>query len=296
MPFFAELDGEIVEPDDVDDDARPTCPECSGGMHVRRGHLTTHGVLKPRHFVHNRDAPVGGHCHGGESDPHKQMKYVTSRYLHQQFEHGELSRETEVPGTDRIGDTWVEFKEPIPPYGRGVVAETQYRNKTKDLQAVTREYLEAGFSVYWLSTDHFDDDYTTVELPDIVPAWPNAVPMPSQWGTDEEGYTEPPAFGRPARISVKMPPEWFEEHREELRATFKRGAALREFADHVEHLDLGYELGAKNAGRDCAICGDAADMYLFCDGVISTFRCHKCLPDGDWQKGARSGREKGGGD
>jgi len=272
MPFTAIHDGDIVYPDDVSSDADVVCPECGDGMHIRAGHKTSGGVLKPRCFVHNPDASLGGMCPGGESDEHKLMKYVVSRRFQRMFEHGDVGREVAIPGTDRVGDVVVTFANAVEKLGKGVIAEIQYRHDDKDIQSVTREYLRAGFSVYWLNEAHFGADLETVEFPDIVKAWPNAVPTQAEWSGVEEPTTQLPDFGSRPRIEVRMPPEYFDKHESDLKSRWRLGTGEYDF-------DLVRPLSATNASRLCAVCGDAADVYLFETGVMSSFRCVEHTPE-----------------
>ena len=274
MPFTGILDEDIVWPDDVDDSSTVTCPNCGDKMHVRSGHTTEDGVLKPRCFVHNPDASVGGMCPGGESDEHKLMKYVVSRRLRRMYDHGTVERECNIPETDRIGDVVVTFEEPFGEFGRGVVAEVQYRHDDKDIEAVTTEYLQSGYSVYWLNESHFSSDFETVEFPDLITAWPNCVPTTGEWQGLEPAVQELDKFGTRYPIEVKFPPEFIESHRQELKDWWWMGYGKYDF-------DLVRSLSANNTSRSCGVCGDPAEVYLFQDGVISTFRCNQHIPQSE---------------
>lgn len=278
MPFTGIHQGDIVWPDDVENGTTVVCPECEDEMHVRSGHTTTDGILKPRCFAHNPGSTSGNMCPGGESDEHKLMKYVVSRRLRKMFDHGEVQRERGIPGTDRIGDVVVTFDEPFHNFGHGVVAEVQYRHDDKDIDSVTYEYLRSGYSVYWLNESHFTDDYEVVEFPDIISVWPNAVPICSSslWG----GIEHSPEFLQdrfpdelPSRypIEAKFPPEHFRQHEDSLKNWWRMGAQDYEF-------DIVHQLSTNNADRSCDTCGEEATVYLFQDSVISTFRCDSHLP------------------
>lgn len=272
MPFTGVHDGDIVWPDDVDNGTTVTCPECGDKMHVRSGHTTEGGILKPRCFAHNPDASVGGMCSGGESDVHKLMKYVVSRRVRRMFDHGTVVREQAIPETERVGDVVATFDDPFDEFGRGVVAEVQYRHDDKDIEAVTKEYLRAGYSVYWLNESHFCDDFETVEFPDLVTAWPNGVPTPAEWSGIESPVEQLDEFGSRYPIEVKFPPDFVESQRELFETWWRIGSGEYDF-------DLVRPLSSNNASRACATCGDPASFYLFQDGVISTFRCDDHLPD-----------------
>jgi hypothetical protein len=65
----------------------------------------------------------------------------------------------------RRADALVEFpSEDSNDYlGRGLIVEVQYANENKDFDAVTYDYLSAGYSVYWASPDDFTNDRFRIE-------------------------------------------------------------------------------------------------------------------------------------
>lgn len=271
MPFTGELNGNIVWPDDVDKGDVVSCPECGDRMHVRSGHTTKDGVLKPRCFAHNPEANVGGMCSGGESDIHKMMKYVVSRRFRRMFDHGEVQREKSIPETDRIADVAISFESPIGNFGNGVIGEVQYRNEDKDIQAVTTDYLNAGYSVYWFNQSHFGEGHETVDFPNIISVWPNAVPNVVEWsGVDD--YLSELSTGASAKIDVKIPPDWFRENKHILKQHWEIGSSLYD-------VDIVRSLGDNSADRKCSECSEPASYYLFQDGIISTFRCDTHLTE-----------------
>jgi hypothetical protein len=138
------------------------------------------------------------------------------------------------------------------------------------MPSVIREYLRAGYSVYWLERKHFTDDFTDINWPDMIPVWPNGVPTVGEWSGPGIGQYTP--LGTPPTVEIKMTPDYFAEHESELKAAWTLGSGKYSF-DVVRRLD------ASNASRSCSECGDAARCYLFQDGVISTFRCFNHLPD-----------------
>ncbi|MDS0243172.1 MULTISPECIES: hypothetical protein [unclassified Haloferax] len=197
------------------------------------------------------------------------MKYVVSRNFAHLFEHAEVDREVKIGDTGRIADVCAEFDHPQLPLGRGVIGEVQYRNTSKDIEVVTEDYLRAGYSVYWIDETDFGEDYRTFELPEIVRAWPNALQSANEWS----GYEEPVVEIRslePAQypIPLRMPPEFMEKHREELRDYWKLGAGELDY-------DIIRRLTYNNADRRCSTCGESADYYLYKDGIFNDFRCVK---------------------
>lgn len=269
MPFVAKKGQDIVWPDDVSDDEKVDCPECQSQMHVRNGHITSKGVIRARCFVHNPDSPVGGMCPGGESDQHKLMKYIVSRRFRRMYEHGTVEREKQIPKTDRIGDVVVTFDEPFDIFGKGVVGEVQYKNDKKDIEAVTQEYLSAGYSVYWFNESHFTDDFERVEFPNVVTVWPNAVPVSNEWPGTEMPEIE--KFGIDPDVKVKIPYDYFDDHKKELQIRWSIGGGNYD-------IDLVRWLFRHNSNRKCDYCGSEASVYLFQDGVISSFRCDNHIP------------------
>lgn len=266
MPFTGEIDNEVVWPDDVEDGTSVTCLNCGDQMHVRRSHITEDGILKPRCFVHNPDASVGGMCPGGESEEHKLMKYVVSRRMRRMFDHGTIERERAIPETNRIADVVINFDEPFRKFGRGVVAEVQYRHKDKDIESVTNEYLQSGYSIYWINEEHFSNDYQVVDLPDLITAWPNSVPPLPNWSGVSSAVEELSECGSRYPIEAKFPPDFVRDHKDTLENFWRIGAENYNF-------DLVYLLSENNASRPCSVCGEEATVYLFQDGVVSTFRC-----------------------
>jgi Zn ribbon nucleic-acid-binding protein len=271
MPFQALHKGLVVWPDEVTANAHVECIECGHAMHVTSGYTDANGVFTPRHFGHNPGRPVAG-CHGGESDPHRTMKYVAKRTLADQDSVSSVSEEKQVPGTDRIGDVVAEFTESGIPHGRGVVCEIQYKHEEKEIERVTDEYLDSGYSVYWLYEDHFSEDYRRVRLPQPVSVWPHAVPMASFWPGIELPCIHVSAMkaGKPV-MDVKLPPDALKES-ESVQRAFELG---RLQADMEIDLDVFRRLSKNNANRSCAECGDSADFYLLRHNVISEYWCFK---------------------
>lgn len=197
MPFLAKPnDSDTVEPvipEETDDDARLTCPSCDGRLSVRVSHSRTFPngceTFVARHFVHATEATD---CDGGgESTEHARMKSVAlSKLL------ARLGKAAEVRAADversigpRVADVALQFDGPLgrlggmlPAHGRlgdRLAVEVQYRHTGKDRAAVTRDLIDAGWSVLWLDAEQFSD--RDVRLFDgdgqrWVPVWPNAVP------------------------------------------------------------------------------------------------------------------------
>lgn len=86
------------------------------------------------------------------------------------------------PGWDPATDSPVAYEGLI---GDKLAIECQWKNSSKDVTAVTEQYLDAGWSVLWLYPEHFTgiEAEHQSESGDIdlrrgqwVPVWPNAAP------------------------------------------------------------------------------------------------------------------------
>jgi len=147
MPFLGRRDDrdDLVVPEEVADGETVHCPACSGRMRPRGG----------------------GKCSGlgdsaGESDRHRKWKSLAVSGLRARFEdfdiaHCGLECDLDVSKgpsllTDRRADAIIQFADPITRrnlfFGAGVIVEVQHRNDSKDVAAVTADYLKAGYSVY----------------------------------------------------------------------------------------------------------------------------------------------------
>ena len=165
------------------------------------------------------------------------------------------SRELSVPAT---------FREPL-------VDTIRYRES--DWSALFTDYPERHFRLQttvpridsgtsipafvaeeWLDTQRYTTTAWSSLFDDNKPEW---------W---QKNPTQPD-------VDVPFPPEYAEKHRETLSNAWHRGKGEYNF-------DLCYELSENNSGRNCADCGDEADVYLFQDNVISEYRCYEHMPAG----------------
>lgn len=249
-PFGFNDDGNRVVPAEVADGNTAACPRdgCDEPLHVRGP--STNGTV--RHFYHPGSGNGGGVSHTGggigESATHKNYKSHAASALLSFF--GEFIEENtteeifeqRVPVADenryRQADTLVTFDTPSPTYGKGIIIEVQHENHGKDKEAVEREYLDAGYSVYWTnSEDHYSPKkhlFDRAQLDaEIVTVWPNAVPDTGSWSSrryefgllhPRQGYASSSTlrniagfvygveFTRPYySTNVQLPREWYEE-------------------------------------------------------------------------------------
>lgn len=184
MPFVATTaDGEVIAPPQADRDAEYKCPECNDTITVRRGHERD-GHAVARHFWH----PNGRNGCEGESDEHRRMKSIAFWKAEQRWPSASVGYEIAVD--DRRADVLVEFDGVDERLGEGLAIECQYRNEGKDVEAVTNDFLEAGYSVLWLEADHFDGMDVDLEAGDWRLWWPRQVPTEDVWGRGIENIHE----------------------------------------------------------------------------------------------------------
>lgn len=166
MPWIGLTnENERVIPEQVEDGARVFCPGCRTKMYPRGP--ASDG--KARHFVHL--SSTFSDCEGeigGESEQHRIWKSMAVSALKQQFDDQyarcEPEAELDVSATEsaretRRADVLLEFQSEHDLFGRGIIIEVQYRNRGKDLQATTHDYLSKGYSLYWTSPDDFTDSH-----------------------------------------------------------------------------------------------------------------------------------------
>lgn len=186
MPFIAHRSGDSREviPEEAGSEDDLQCPECEGELRIRQSHRRGRTFVA-RHFYHFTGADECGM--GGESLTHQKMKSIAISKLHEEFgdeNDEEVEILTEQPIGDRRTDVRVQLETPRKPYGRGIGVEVQFRNEGKDVEAVTEEYFEAGYSALWLGEDNFDR--YDVDISRIRSVWPYA--LPDRSGLD--GYSE----------------------------------------------------------------------------------------------------------
>ncbi len=180
MPYLGLRNGEEVIPPQVPDGSGVQCPTCEDEMSVTRSHYRD-GSFVSRHFSHKADNTTGGGSGSGEgeggvcpgeSDTHHKMKAIA--YARLEEDHPDATVELEGHIDGRFADVLLTFPEPRKPYGKGIAVEAQYRNKGKNIEAVTDHYFEHSYSVAWLE----EDDFTThdVDLSGVLSLWPYALP------------------------------------------------------------------------------------------------------------------------
>lgn len=204
MPWIGIKDDEKVIPEQVDDKVDVICPNC-------RERMRTRGPMadgRARHFFHighiGKNGGGEGGCEGGgegESDVHRKYKSLTVSRLKELYPEYIDSCKPEqrlstvlgdefvkLPSSngDRQADVMMLLEEPTTTFGRGLIAEVQYRNLGKDVEAATEDYIKNGFSVLWVDEDDFASDRCLLSKAQIrrrlCAPWPDGVPPTNNWG------------------------------------------------------------------------------------------------------------------
>jgi len=150
MPFVASSGNRIVTPEEVSDEDKLYCIDCGQELGIRERH-EREGRFVAKHFWHEDDSAT---CSGGESDVHRRLKSIALSKIKHKFSHQSAGLERTV-GRNRA-DVFLIFEEKSSILGKGVIVEVQFRNYGKDTEAVTRNYLGEGFSVYWVDRSDFE--------------------------------------------------------------------------------------------------------------------------------------------
>lgn len=171
MPFRALRDGKVVVPATVPNQEPVTCHGCGEKMYARGGQN------RARHFYHV-DSSASKTCPStspGESATHARCVALAVTALQDQFssQAARCAAEVEIDVSEsgsgnrvRRADALVEFAERNPFFGNGLVIEVQHRHHLKDVRSTTHDYLSAGYSVVWLSSEDFGEewlDYSVVD-------------------------------------------------------------------------------------------------------------------------------------
>lgn len=187
MPFEAIFKGERVPPQEVPEKTPAECPECGDKMKIVKSHQRdlsgddTTGVdsaFVPRHFWHpsrkGGGAAGGGGESCGESDEHTKMKSIAASKLKHIFNNNcwkvELEyrlKDTVTDADHRDADSLILFEDIDEQLGQGVAIEVQYKNKSKDILAVEKDYQHNNIAVVWATPDDFDDHNMRLNEADI---------------------------------------------------------------------------------------------------------------------------------
>lgn len=165
-------DGGVVVPASVPDGEPVSCPTCGETMYARGG------KDRARHFYHNTPRGGGGGCSlasESESSTHARCVALAVAALQEEFESqaskcgAEIQIDVSGSGSGnqtRRVDSLLEFESENPFFGKGLIIEVQHQHEEKDIQETTHDYLSAGYSVVWLSSQDFGEerlDYSIVD-------------------------------------------------------------------------------------------------------------------------------------
>lgn len=139
------------------------CKECGERMRVwREGSDGT-----ARHFKHVSEMQGGSgsstvtSCSGGESDQHQKWKNFAAERLFEIFGDADettVEKRLAAPHTGkkhRDADAAVIFDERDEQLGLGLAVEVQHKNRDKDIEATTLDYLKQDIAVAWVEADDF---------------------------------------------------------------------------------------------------------------------------------------------
>lgn len=171
MPFRAIKDGEIVVPANIQNGVPVSCRSCGAKMYARDGEN------RARHFYHvNGD--VGEVCPStskGESATHARCVALAVEALQKEFasEDVQCAAEVEIEVSEgqsgfeiRRVDAIAEFNNGHDRFGKGLIIEVQHKNHSKKIRLTSHDYLTAGYSVVWLSSEQFGEeelDFSIIE-------------------------------------------------------------------------------------------------------------------------------------
>lgn len=214
MPFTATYDGERILPHEAESTDLIVCPICDDTMSVVAEHRRR-GSFVARHFRHQ----TNDEC-SGESIPHLRMKAIAFSKLVTNYPNADIS--IEEPVGSRRADVLVKFPEPRNPLGKGIAVEVQHRNNSKDLFATDQDYYNKGFSVLWLSEQHYSE--YDVAIDHVQPVWPKA--LPQLRGYDGISWPVVNKSSNP-EIQVLLPPDYLDHYKPSIREAFERGQRQR---------------------------------------------------------------------
>jgi len=162
MPWVAKTtDGDRIAPEEADPDAQYECPVCDDILTTRCPWNRADSMVA-KHFWHSKKADT--EC-TGESDRHKRMKSIAMSKAKQRWPDAAVTWESSVG--NRRADVLVDFDGLRSGLGRGVSIEVQHKNTTKDVEAVTADYRDNGFSVLWLYGDAYSESDVQLQQGDL---------------------------------------------------------------------------------------------------------------------------------
>lgn len=161
MPQIATSNEGSVLPHQASKGDELECPICGDSMTVVKSHSRKNSFVV-RHFRHDttEDCP-------GESKEHLRMKSIAYQKLSHTYPDSEIYLEEKIG--DRRADVLVRFPTPKEKLGKGIAVEVQYKNDSKDITKTDQDYYTRGYSVLWLSQQHYSEKDVSVDH--IQPVW-----------------------------------------------------------------------------------------------------------------------------
>lgn len=192
------------------------CPVCSDAMSVVTAHRRA-GAFVARHFRHQTNETSVG-----ESDAHLRIKLIAFSKLANIYPHAEVALEASVG--NRRTDVLVTFSEARFPHGRGLAVEVQHQNNSKDLFETDQNYYKKGFSMLWLSAQHYSGK--DVSIDHIQSVWSHY--LPRLWSYDGLSWPVESVESQPAvERMIPFPPELLTVHEADLQLAFECGQKQR---------------------------------------------------------------------
>lgn len=164
MAYTAIYEGEVKGAFQVPHKTDAFCQKC--GERVRVWRESEGGTA--RHFKHISEmgggSGGGSGCSGGEGDKHIKWKNFAAERLGEVFDGVQevaVEKRLAAPHTDkehRDADAIALFEDRDDQLGLGIAVEVQHKNRDKDIEATTRDYLKQDIAVAWLYEDDFTAD------------------------------------------------------------------------------------------------------------------------------------------
>lgn len=230
MPFVADYNGEHVTPEEVEQGDELVCLGCGDELTIRNSHQRNNGTFVARHFMHKTSGEGGSCC--AESDKHKKMKSITLSKLKGLYETSNAAYEEtiETRSGRRRTDVLIEFEQPKTNLGKGIAAEVQHRNESKDIDKVTSDICGVGYTVLWVSEGDIDGKDVDLSKCRVCNPFPHGVPPESEWRPSSPLSTKKPEeFGtipsiksdvrlrfNPVEDCIRFPLYLLADNREEL--------------------------------------------------------------------------------
>jgi predicted RNA-binding Zn-ribbon protein involved in translation (DUF1610 family) len=316
MPYIARHNGEKKGAFEVSHQDDANCLKCGERMRVWRE--SKDGTA--RHFKHISNIGGGAttgqptDCSGGEGDQHRKWKNFAAERLSEAFSDtasATVEKRLYAPTSQtqcRYADAAIMFQGRDEQLGSGLAVEVQHKNRDKDTEAVTRDYLCQDVAVAWLDESDFSDTGCRLNESDFrararerpsplyfhhefgglaqydCPFCEEVVPMHHLVIAEmDETDVKVPATLPDKYFDVKAWSIWrrkkwsarFDPPEDYLSQTDSEKRVDAHFPPNWEYPQSEFHhLGEKNIDRRCDGCGSNATVYVHETG----FRCGDCGP------------------